>query len=242
MSYKLERYSLPQLKDLASKMDLPMRRSRVEMIKDISDGFREYEEYKKDKLDRYTRYEQLGEKGKEGVTYLVRDKNGNEYAMKTFRKEKSSLTLKREYSLQKKASMVGVAPKVYNYDTVSKYIVMERMDRHLLDDIRKKGYLTKKQQERILEIFSKLDQVGVFHGDANILNYMVKDKEIYMIDFGFSKEITRVFINKLETDKPNFHLMTIGFILKLKEIGMSDISYKYMLKCLPVEYLRKYKL
>jgi predicted Ser/Thr protein kinase len=116
------------------------------------------------------------------------------------------------------------------------------MDRHLLDDIRKKGYLTKKQQERILEIFSKLDQVGVFHGDANILNYMVKDKEIYMIDFGFSKEITRVFINKLETDKPNFHLMTIGFILKLKEIGMSDISYKYMLKCLPVEYLRKYKL
>lgn len=242
MNYNLEKYSLPELKQMAVKMELPMRRSKNEMIREITSAFKEYEDYKKEKIDKYTKYEQLGDKGKEGVTYLVKDKHGKEYAMKTFRKDKSSQTLKTEYSLQKKASKFCITPHVYDYDTVSKYIVMEKMDKHLYDEIKKKGSLSKKYQERILFIFEKLDKAGVFHGDANILNYMIKEGEVYIIDFGFSKEITPQLLKKLGTDKPNSHLMTVGLILKLKEIGMSENSYRYLQKALPVEYLRKYNL
>ena len=239
-TYKLEKYNLPELKKMADKMGLQMRRSKSEMIKDIANAFKEYEEYKTDKLDKYKRYEQLGEKGKEGTTYVVKDKNDKEYAMKTFRKEKSSLTLKREYMLQKKAYKKGITPYVYDYDIVSKYIVMEKMDGHLYDYIKKKGILSKKYQERLLEIFKKLDESGVFHGDANLMNYMFKDGEIYIIDFGFSREITPKLIKKLGTDKPNYYLMTIGLILKLRENNFSDKSYKYLIKVLPEEYKKKY--
>jgi predicted Ser/Thr protein kinase len=242
MSYKLEKYSLPELKKMALDMDLQMRRSKGEMIKDITEAFKEYEEYKREKIDKYKRCEQLGDKGKEGTTFLVKDRNGREFAMKTFRREKSSLTLKREFLLQKKASRKNITPRVYDYDTVSKYIVMEKMDRHLYDEIKKKGLLSKKYQERILEIFDKLDEVGVFHGDANILNYMIKDGEVYIIDFGFSKEITPRVLKKLETSRPNYHLMTIGLILKLKELSLEEKCYRYLKKALPVEYIVKYKL
>ena len=242
MSYKLEKYSLPELKKMALDMDLQMRRSKGEMIKDITAAFKEYEEYKREKIDKYKRCEQLGDKGKEGTTFLVKDRNGREFAMKTFRREKSSLTLKREFLLQKKASRKNITPRVYEYDTVSKYIVMEKMDRHLYDEIKKRGMLCKKYQERILEIFDKLDDAGVFHGDANILNYMIKDGEVYIIDFGFSKEITPRVLKKLETSRPNYHLMTIGLILKLKELSLEEKSYRYLKKALPVEYILKYKL
>jgi tRNA A-37 threonylcarbamoyl transferase component Bud32 len=242
MNYNLEKYTLPELKKMAVKMELPMRRSKSEMIQNISDAFKEYEEYKKEKLDKYTKYEQLGDKGKEGVTYLVKDRHGKEYAMKTFRKDKSSNTLNTEYYLQKKAARAGISPNVYDCDTVSKYIVMDKMDRHLYDEIKRKGYLSKKYQERILFIFQKLDKVGVFHGDANILNYMIRDREVYIIDFGFSKEITPQLQKKLGTDNPNYILMTVGLILKLKELGMKENSYKYLKKSLPVEYVQKYKI
>jgi Kae1-associated kinase Bud32 len=243
MNYcNLEKYTLTELKQMAVKMELPMKRSKKEMIEIISKAFKEYEDYKKDKIDKYTRYEQLGDKGKEGVTYLVKDRHGKEYAMKTFRRDKSSQTLKNEFNLQKKASKGGITPRVHDFDTTSKYIVMDRMDSHLYEYIKKKGYLCKKYQERILFIFNKLDEAGVFHGDANILNYMIKDNQVYIIDFGFSKEITPQLLKKLGTERPNYHLMTIGLILKLKELGLTDMSYKYLQKALPQEYVTKYKL
>jgi predicted Ser/Thr protein kinase len=224
-------------------MDLQHRRTKEDMLKDIKQAFNEYEEYKKEKLDKYTRYEQLGDQGKEGTTYLVRDKFKNEYAMKTFRKTKASSTLKKEYSLQRKAGKGGVAPRVYTYDTVSKYIVMDKMDGHLYSYLDKhSGILPKRYQERILEIFRILDEIGIFHNDCNICNYMLRDKEIYLIDYGFAKEITPSLIKKLKTDKPNSTLMLIGFILKLKEKKVPEKSYKYLLKNLSKEDIAKYKL
>ena len=229
--YNLEKYNLTELKKMTTKMDLPARRSKTEMIKDISTAFSEYEEYKKDKIDRYTRHKQLGEKGKEGTTYLVTDRSGKEYAMKTFRKAKSSSRLYKEYSLQKKASKVGIAPKVYDYDTVGKWILMEKMDKHLYEQIEEnKGILQKKQQLRLLEIFRKLDEVKVFHNDANICNYMLKDGEIYLIDYGFSKDITPELKKKLSSEYLNSRLMLIGLVLKLKQMNLPEKSYKYLIR------------
>lgn len=182
-------------------------------------------------MSKYKKQHQIGEKGKEGTTFLVTDRKGREYAMKTFRKGKSSNTLYREYSLQKKASKAGIAPRVYEYNTVEKWIIMEKMDCHFYEIIKKKkGIITKKHQERLYEIFQKLDKAGVFHNDANICNYMMKNGEIYLIDYGFSKEITPKLKKTLQTETPNSRLMLIGLILKLREMKVPEKSYKYLIR------------
>ena len=240
----LEKCSFTDLKKMAKDMGLKSRRSRSEYISDITSAFKEYENYKINKLDKYKRVRQLGNKGKEGTTYLVVNNDINkEFAMKTFRKTKSSLTLKKEYYLQKKAASVGVAPRVVEYDTVSKYIVMENMDEHLFDIIkRNKGVLSKNYQNQILDIYEKLDSVKVFHADSNILNYMLKNKKVYIIDFGFAREIDDRIIKKLGTSTPNINIMTLGIILKLKELNCNPSSWKYLKKRLSSKDITKFKL
>jgi len=243
MSYGLEKYTLPQLRDIGREMCLRPRRSKESMIADISSAFDEWEEYKREKLDKYTRINQLGTRGKEGITYLVQHKNKKQYAMKTFRKGKSSATLTKEYRLQKKASKMGIAPKVYDYDTVSKYIVMEKMDGHLLDSMKKqKGSLHKYQQKRIIDIFKALDTAGVFHNDNNLSNYMLKGRDVYLIDYGFAKDIDSKLIKKLGTSTPNMNYMLLGLIIKLKEYECPKSAYKYLLPYLSNEMKTKLDL
>ena len=237
----LNTYTYSELKVMANELDVPNRRSKIELIKEISQAFKEYETYKKDKLDRYTRIRLLGN-GKEGTTYLV-ETNGKEYAMKTFRKQKSSNTLRKEAELQNMAAEMGVSPRVVDVDTVSKYIVMEKLDRHLYDVLKKnKGVMSQNIQKQIITIFRKLDTAGVFHGDANLLNYMFKGRQLYVIDFGMAKEITNRLVSKLGTHTPNLHIMTLGLVLKLKEIGAPQTSYSYLVKYLSEEQRSQFRL
>ena len=239
----LEKLSFNELKKMAKDMDLETKRSKSEYIIDIQKALKEYEKYKKNKIDKYKKIKQLGNKGKEGITYLVKDHKDREFAMKTFRQTKSSNTLKAEYHFQKIAASEGISPRVVEYDSVSKYIVMEKMDEHLLDVIKKqKGILNKSQQLQIIDIFQKLDKINVFHGDSNLLNYMLKDNKIYIIDFGFSKEINQKFIKKVGAENPNVTLMLIGFILKLKEMDIDNISWKYLKKYVSQENIDKFKI
>lgn len=164
---------------------------------------------------------------------MVQTKNGDKYAMKTFRKQKSSNMLLREANLQKMASDVGIAPNIIDIDTVSKYIVMEKLDRHLLDIIKdQNGIITKEQQKQIVSIYKNLDKVKVFHGDSNLLNFMYKGSDLYIIDFGVAKEITPNLVKNLGTNTPNVDIMIPGIATKLKEKGFSRSSYKYIIKCL----------
>ena len=242
MSIILEKYTVKELKKIAEELSLKSReklKTKSELIQSIKKAFQEYEEYKAEKLDKYTKHTKLGE-GKEGTTFLVIDRKNREYAMKTFRKTKSSTTLTLEYELQKKAARKGVAPKPIDYDTVSKYIVMEKMDEHFFTLKRKS--VTKEQQKRLLEIFEKLDKAGVFHNDINLMNFMLKNGTIFLIDYGFAKEITPKLVKKLKTETPNSKLMTVGLIIKMKEINFPESSYKYLLKTIMPEDRLKYKL
>lgn len=239
----LKQTSFENLKKMAKDMGLNSHRSKEGYIKDIKKGFEEYEKYKENKIDKYSRIRQLGNKGKEGITYLVSDKNNREFAMKTFRKTKSSNTLKNEYILQKKAASVGIAPRVVEYDSISKYIVMEMMDCHLVEILGKnKARLSRSYQYQILDIFEKLDEVKVFHGDSNILNYMIKNGRVYIIDFGFSREINDRLVKKLGTSTPNTNIMTLGLILKLKELNCDPFSWKYLIKKLSKKEIDKFRL
>ena len=198
---------------------------------------------KRIKIDKYTRIKQLGNKGKEGTTYLISTKEGNEYAMKTFRKQKSSAKLLQEVKLQKIAAEADVSPKIIDVDTVSKYIIMEKMDHHLVDTIAKnRGILSKNNQKQIISIYKKLDNANVFHGDANLLNYMFSDKKLYIIDFGMAKEITNSLTKKLGTSTPNMNIMTLGLVLKLKELKSPPESYDYLCKFLSIEQRRQFSI
>jgi tRNA A-37 threonylcarbamoyl transferase component Bud32 len=240
---QLNRYNLSELKNIAREMNLTPRRSKKDMVNDISNAFKEYERYKRRK-SKYTRTDRkLGADGKEGITYLAKDKRGREYAMKTFRKTKSSDRLRREYQLQERCASEGIAPQVYDYDTVEKYIVMEKMDSHLLDLIKKQGgKLYRYQQIRLIEIFRGLDNAGVFHRDSNILNYMVKGRDIYIIDFGMSKEITPRLQRELGTNTPNMKIMLLGFILKLKDFNFPLSSCKHLISHLNANDRKMFQL
>lgn len=242
-NFSLDLYTIDELKELCSKLEIKPKRTKKELIADISSEFKIYVDYSNKKKNKYKIINQIGNKGKEGITYLVVDKKGNKYAMKTFKKTKSSKKLKKEFLLQKKAGKKGIAPKVYDYDVLEKFIVMELMDNHLYEELDKNpAFLTKKHQERIYEIYSTLDDIEVFHNDANICNYMLKNNKLYLIDYGFAKEINSKLIKEVKTDKPNSILMLIGFIITLKKKGVPASSYKYLLDKLPIQYKKEYDL
>jgi hypothetical protein len=120
---------------------------------------------------------------------------------------------------------------------------MEKMDCHLLDKMKLLGgLLTEKQQRQILDIFKKLDKARVFQGDANILNYMVRDGKIYIIDFGFASRIDEQLMKKVKSKTPNQELMLLGFILKLKEINCPIASYSVLKNALSAEKRKQFNI
>ncbi len=165
--------------------------------------------------------------GKEGKTYLIQ-RRGREYAKKVFSKRKSSDKIIKEGELQDIASRTNISPKVIECNPTEKYILMEKMDIHLFTS--NKVRLSKDQQERIIEIFHKLDKKKIFNGDSNIFNYMVKKDKIYIIDFGRAVYIDDKFLLKFGTKTPNIDIMLPGLILKMREFKFPLSSYKYLMK------------
>jgi len=230
--------TIKELRDLAIEFNLkiPKNDTKTEIILNIINFFDKHPTYKKIK--------KLGNTGKDGIVYLVEGKNCKKYAMKTFKQTKSLKKIELEYDLQKQASKYMISPRVKELNLEDKYIVMEKLDKHLTDVIEtQKGNLTIKQQERLIDIYNKLDVCRVFHGDSNILNYMISDDNIiYIIDFGMSKPIDDKLKKTLKTDTPNLTLMTLGFVLKLKENNCPPSSYKYLLNYISNENKIKFRL
>jgi hypothetical protein len=255
MNYKnLEYLSITDLKKYASYMDLnideknkkigsPQSSLKKNLITEISNALKEYEKYKEKKEKKYKKIKQLGEPGKDGITFLVETSNGQHLAMKTFKNKKSTDEIKEESYLQSLAAKKGISPSVYETDSVLKYIVMEKMDCHLKDVMKKQnGNLTKNQQISIINLYKKLDEAKVFHGDANILNYMYFNNNLFIIDFGLSKKIDDKLIKKLGTSTPNMSIMLLGFVLKLKELKCPTSSYNYLITFLKKEDVIKFKI
>lgn len=239
---KLKLLNISELTSIAKQMDIyddtRSRESRNSdrfkstLIRRIAKGLREYEEYKQEKIDKYKKLERIGGDGKEGKTFVVKNRRGHKYAMKTFPKSKSSKTLKRELEFQQRASKHGLSPKIRDYDTVSKYIVMDLLDKNLLEILQEQnGVLTLTQQKHIINLFKGLDKINIFHRDPNPLNIMTKNGNWYIIDYGFAVEITDKLKKKYDSEDLNLHFMTTGLLLKLKEL-CAEASFSYMEQCL----------
>ena len=169
----------------------------------------------------FTKMEQLGVKGKDGNVYKVL-LNGTHYALKQFRKNKSDSLIEKESQLLQKCSTKNISPKVIETNLEQKYIIMELLDESLFDVLKKSnGVMTLYQQEEFISILKKLDKLGIYHGDPSPLNFMFKEDKMKIIDFGFGSEIDDQFVKKYKTKKPNIDFMILGFILKMKEIGVN---------------------
>ena len=150
-----------------------------------------------------------GKKGKEGITFIVPGRSGRKYAIKTFKKKKAASNIKKEFDLQHLASTTGASPKVYAYHPAKKYIIMEKMDRTIIEALGKqtaKINLDIKLEQQIYALCHLLDQAGVVQNDGNPLNLMFGDNgRLYIIDFGFGKKITKAVIKK-RGKQPNINL------------------------------------
>jgi predicted Ser/Thr protein kinase len=133
----------------------------------------------------YEVFNQLGETGKDGSTFLVRY-NGVEYAMKTFKKSKSSKNIEKEGLFQILASYSGVVPRVFDINPEEKYIVMEKMDYRLLDLIQQNQITKEEVIADLYHVAEKLDETDVVQNDPNIRNFMYKNGKMYVLDFGFA--------------------------------------------------------
>jgi tRNA A-37 threonylcarbamoyl transferase component Bud32 len=220
---------MPALREVAAMMGIAGRHTKQQLIEQITAGLKRFEEYKKRKVDRYSRLDRLGNPGKEGITYLVRTRGQRDYAMKTFKRAKSVARLQEEARLQHMAATKGAAPKVVDVNTVAKTIVMEKMDRHLYDIMRdQKGNLTQTQQKQILAILEKLDAAKVFHNDSNIMNYMLRGREMYLIDYGMAREINANVVREFKTKTPNQDITILGVVMKLKELKCPASAYSVL--------------
>lgn len=188
--------------------------TKKELVKSIEDHYYELKKYIP-----YTYIKQLGVEGKDGRTFLVQDKSKQYYALKLFKKNKHNSKIKKEVDLQIQASKYGISPKIIEYDTRGKYIVMEKLDDTLYHYfVKQGGELTLYQQKSVVKLFEKLDQAGVLHGDPNILNFMKKGNRWYMIDYGFASKITNTTLRRYG-NHPNVTAMTMGLIIQCRKLN-----------------------
>ncbi len=112
---------------------------------------------------------------------------------------------------------------------------MEKLDYTLFDILKEnRGKLHEDYQQMIINIIYVLDRIGIFHGDPNLGNFMIKKgkkDKMYIIDFGFSKEITPRLMAKYGTKTPNQKFMLVGLLLKIKEItGKINLNHYKLFK------------
>lgn len=188
---------------------------------------------------KYARIKTIGYEGREANVMEVKDDSGKTYAMKIYKPEISKQLMEKEVDVLKRLEARGITPKIIDHNLKERYIVMEKLDETLYDRINKnKGVLDDSIQKKMIKIFDILDEEKVFHGDASPLNFMFKKDKLYIIDFGFSKMITPAVIKELKTTKPNHEIMTLGFIIKVKD-HIPITTMKTLLKCVPKDQLVK---
>ena len=172
---------------------------------------------------------QIGNTGSEGITYSFMVGN-LELAMKKF-KRKSPQLIEKEALFQSIAHIKNISPRVFQINKDN--IVMEKMDKNLIEHLREtNGQLSVELQQRILDIFDILDNIGIFHNDPNPCNFMFKNNKLYIIDFGYSKLIDDKLIKKYNKNKINKLFMILGFVLRIKELFKKEIEYELFNKFL----------
>ena len=102
---------------------------------------------------------------------------------------------------------------------------MDKLNKNLFDVLKEnKGHLSDYLQTEIIRIIMTLDNIKIFHGDPNPLNFMLDSNDkLYIIDYGFGKKIDDKLVKKHGTHNINMKFMILGLVLKLRDIFKPNI-------------------
>lgn len=154
---------------------------------------------------------------------------------------KSTAKISIEADFQRRAADIGCAPEIIEEDLTRSRLVMQLLPGGTLSDLARKqgGTLTAAQQRRVVEILKLLGTplpeggAAMLHNDCgNPANFVADaDGQIFVIDFGLAKDITR-------TMHPHANLHAIHHLLFDVQQGMVTHG---LLRELPAILVREYR-
>ena len=68
-------------------------------------------------------------------------------------------------------------------------------------------------QRKIVGVITKMDETGVFHGDPNPANFMLRGSTMYMIDYGFAVGFQGLTGGCPQSSNLNRHFMAFALAL-----------------------------
>lgn len=104
---------------------------------------------------------------------------------------------------------------------------MEFIDGQKIKDIFEKDY--KKLSEKIAESVARMHENDIIHGDLTTSNMILKDDEIYFIDFGLG------FVSKRAEDKA-IDLFLLHEAIESTHHGVLDVAWKIILNRYTEQY------
>jgi Kae1-associated kinase Bud32 len=144
------------------------------------------------------------------------------------RKSRTSL----EYNLLTAAKRAGVhTPKIIEIDKKNHKIIME-----YIDGKRVKEFLNESDKKTVEKVCFELGRLagrlhkrGIIHGDLTTSNMILKDKDIYLIDFGLG-----FFSGKIEDQGTDLKLLLEA--LKSTHFKILDLCWESIMKGYKEEY------
>lgn len=135
-----------------------------------------------------------------------------------------------ETKLLKKAYEIINVPKVLKDDEKNKEIIMENIEGQKLSQYLDKFPLQKQKNilKKIGEALGKLHDKNIIHGDLTTSNLILKNKEVFFIDFGLG------FISKRFEDKA-VDLHVLKEALEAKHFKHWEELYKEAIKAYKTE-------
>ena len=161
---------------------------------------------------------------KEG-NILVKDRISKDYRIKEIDEKIRKLRTRSETRLLERASGIIKTPKVINSDDKNMKITMEFIDGvKLVDYI---DGINEKEREKILKLIGNevalLHNNNIIHGDLTTSNMILKNNNIYFIDFGLG------FVSDKDEDKA-VDIRLFKQALDSKHYNHSEKSLNYFIE------------
>lgn len=156
---------------------------------------------------------------------IIKHRSKKSYRIKEIDDKIRKLRTRSESKLLIKASKIISVPKLILTDEITKSLTMDFVDGEKLSD-HLNSFDLKKQKtvsKLIGRSISKLHDSNIIHGDLTTSNMILKNKEVYFIDFGLGFQS-----HKIEDKAVDLHLLKQA--LEAKHFKTWEILFKELLK------------